>query len=105
MGVVRSGSVLVQVTLVRESLNQRCWMVWPSLGVGVGAGRDRAGFLSNKCVWVVDGSGAVENALWVFFPMDGCGRPADGYVLGLGMFTGAVLDRSRWVVGKFLAGW
>ena len=34
--------------------------------VGVGAGRVRAGFLSNPCVWVLNGIGAADVALWIF---------------------------------------
>ena len=35
-------------------------------GVGIEEGRDKAGFLSRQCVWVLNGSRAVDAALWTF---------------------------------------
>lgn len=41
-------------------------MVCTLLVVDVEMGRDRVGIFSNRCVWVIDGSGAVGDALWNF---------------------------------------
>ena len=65
-GVAGARSVLWRGLVVGASLKARRWAVWPSLGVGVGAGGDKARFLSDQCVWVLDGSGVVDTALWTF---------------------------------------
>ena len=61
----------------------------------IGAGIERAGFLSNPCVWFLNGSRAADTALWLFVPDDGCGRRVAGSVFGLGLIIRACLDRSH----------
>ena len=73
--------------------------------VGAGAGRDRDGFLSNWCVWTLDGSGRLMLFCGLFVPADGCERRSDESVIGLGLIIRACLDWNHWSVGMLLSVW
>ena len=73
--------------------------------VGVGAGRDREGFLYNRCVWVLDGSGRLTLCYGLFVPLDECGQREAGSVIGVCLILRAGLDLSLWYVGTLLSVW
>ena len=63
---MRAGSVLGRVQVIGSSCNCSQWGVWPFIGVGIDAVRYKAVVLSNQCLWVLNGSGAIDSAMWPF---------------------------------------
>ena len=73
--------------------------MWSLLGLGAGEDGGGARFWSNQCIWVHDGGGAGDTALWPFLlPENGCGQCVAGSALGLCWVVGGSFYCSYWEV-------
>ena len=103
MDILQEGFVLDLGMVVRASSNKGCWGLRLLQGFGIGEGGYGSRVLSKLIIWVKVCSGWLTLRCSLIVTVDGYGRRAAGFVIGMGLVIVVGRRLSPWVVGLSLA--